>query len=123
MNRKSIVTALFAAGTLAVSGAIAATPEQAGAARPGMNMNRPGMPMQPGMMGGEAGKGGGSMMDMMGMMNTCQTMMGKGAMGGDSMHMKLPPGNEKLELQMHAEMMQKMGEIAGRYAEKIKDAK
>jgi hypothetical protein len=32
---------------------------------------------------------------------------------------KLPPGNEKLELQMRAEMMQKMGEIAGRYAGQI----
>ena len=120
MNRKSITTALFAAGTLAVAGAIAATPEQGNASRPGMNMNRPDMPMQHGMMGGEAGKGGGSMVDMM---NSCHAMMGKGAMGGDSMHMKLPPGNEKLELQMHAEMMQKMGEIAGRYAEKIKDVK
>ena len=60
MNRKSIVTALFTAATLAVGSAIAANPEQAGAAKPEMNMNRPGMSMQHGMMGGEAGKGGGS---------------------------------------------------------------
>ena len=35
----------------------------------------------------------------------------------------LPAGNEKLQLQMGAEMMQKMGEILGRYADKIKDEK
>ena len=50
-------------------------------------------------------------------------MMGEGHMPHMVPLPSLPPGNEKLELQMHAEMMQKMGEIAGRYAEKIKDAK
>lgn len=44
-------------------------------------------------------------------------------MSGGAMMPQLPPGNEKLEFQMHAEMMQKMGEIAARYADKIKEAK
>jgi hypothetical protein len=31
----------------------------------------------------------------------------------------LPPGNEKLNLQMHAEMMQAMGAIMQKYADRI----
>lgn len=74
----------------------------------------PGKPSD-GMMGDH-----GSMMNggMMGMMRGCQSMMG-GASGDALAVPKLPPGNEKLELQMRAEMMQKMGEIAGRYAGQI----
>jgi hypothetical protein len=33
---------------------------------------------------------------------------------------QLPPGNEKLQLQMWGEMMQKMGEIASKYAAQVK---
>ncbi|SOY74133.1 conserved hypothetical protein [Cupriavidus taiwanensis] len=33
--------------------------------------------------------------------------------------MGLPPGNEKLSMQMHADMMQAMGEIMRKYADKI----
>lgn len=48
-------------------------------------------------------------------------------MGGASAHggmmPQMPPGNEKLQFQMHAEMMQKMGEIAAKYAERIKEDK
>ena len=64
----------------------------------------------------------GSMMNggMMGMMRGCQSMMG-GASGDALAVPKLPPGNEKLELQMRAEMMQKTGEIAGRYAGQIEN--
>ena len=40
-------------------------------------------------------------------------------MSGPTMS-RLPAGNEKLQLQMQAETMQKMGEILGRYADKIK---
>lgn len=36
---------------------------------------------------------------------------------------QLPPGNEKLQLQMQAEMMQKMGEIVAKYAAQIKGEK
>lgn len=45
--------------------------------------------------------------------------MGGGMMGGGAMP-HLPPGNEKLQLQMWAEMMQKMGEIAAKYAAQVK---
>jgi len=50
---------------------------------------------------------------MQGMMSGCP-MMGGGMMP------QLPPGNEKLQLQMWAEMMQKMGEIASKYAAQVK---
>jgi hypothetical protein len=57
---------------------------------------------------------GGGMMNMMGQ---CERMMG--ARGGHAMP-QLPPGNEKLQLQMQAEMMQRMGEILAKYAAQIK---
>jgi hypothetical protein len=56
----------------------------------------------------------GGMMDM---------MKGCGRMMSNPMMPELPAGNAKLQLQMRAEMMQKMGEILGRYADKIKDEK
>jgi hypothetical protein len=79
-------------------------------------------PMQPGMMGRGMGAGmgqgmmNGGMMggDMMGMMAQCHAMMGMGMP-------RLPPGNEKLQLQMQAEMMQRMGEILGKYAARIEE--
>lgn len=58
---------------------------------------------------------------MMGMMGG--GMMGKGMMGGmmngGQMMTGLPPGNEKLNMQMQAEMMQAMGTIMQKYADKI----
>ncbi|SCU74705.1 conserved exported hypothetical protein [Cupriavidus necator] len=45
-------------------------------------------------------------------------MMGGGMMGSCPM-MGLPPGNEKLSMQMHADMMQAMGDIMRKYADKI----
>jgi len=59
----------------------------------------------------------GGMMDgpMMQMMQQCRRM------GGGAMLPQLPPGNEKLQLQMHAEMMQKAGEVLARYASQIKE--
>lgn len=54
--------------------------------------------------------------------------MHKGGMMGDGRmpHMvplpSLPPGNAKLELQMRAEIMQKVGEILARYAAQVKEA-
>lgn len=65
--------------------------------------------MRGGMMQGGMKEGG-----MMEMMNGCGQMMSNPAMS------QLPPGNERLQLQMQAEMMQKMGEILGRYADKVK---
>jgi hypothetical protein len=60
---------------------------------------------------------------MMEMMRSCQQMMGAGGAAHGGMGFRLPPGNAKLEAQMHAEMMQKMGEIAARYAERARDEK
>jgi len=54
---------------------------------------------------------------MMGMMQQCERMMG--ARGGHAMP-QLPPGNEKLQLQMHAEIMQRVGEILAKYAGQVK---
>jgi hypothetical protein len=42
------------------------------------------------------------------MMNGCPMMMGQ-----------LPPGNEKLAMQMHGEMMKAMGDIMLKYADRI----
>ena len=53
------------------------------------------------------------MQGLQGMMSGCP-MMGGGMMP------QLPPGNEKLQLQMWGEMMQKMGEIASKYAAQVK---
>jgi hypothetical protein len=50
-----------------------------------------------------------------------QGMQGmQGMHGVQGMMPQLPPGNEKLQLQMWGEMMQKMGEIASKYAAQVK---
>ncbi len=122
MKRISIKLALVAAVTVASAMTFAAEPGQP--AKPVPNMQGHGdMPMRHGMMGSAGGMGGGDMMGMMGMMRSCQAMMGHDGMLGSAMTLKLPPGNEKLEFQMHAEMMQKMGEIATKYADIIKEGK
>ena len=60
---------------------------------------------------------------MMGMMNSCREMMGGAEHGADSLAVpRLPPGNERLQLQMRGEMMQRLGEIASRYADKVKES-
>jgi hypothetical protein len=46
-------------------------------------------------------------------------MMGRGSANNLAMP-QLPPGNEKLQVQMWSEMTQKMGEIAGKYAAQAK---
>jgi hypothetical protein len=46
-------------------------------------------------------------------------MMGKGMMSNCPMMAQLPPGNEKLAMQMHGEMMKAMGDIMLKYADKI----
>lgn len=79
-----------------------------------------------GMMGGTGNTMGGGMMghstmdgmgEMMGMMNGCSQMMGSSAVP------HLPPGNEKLQLKMQAEIMQKTAEILSRYADQIGQTK
>ena len=104
MNHHSIKLVALSAAVSIAGLVVAAEPASA---------PKPTMPMHQHMVGG-------SMMDMMG---SCQSMMGSGGMSGSAGMPKLPPGNEKLEAQMHAEMMQKMGEIAARYAEKIKESR
>lgn len=71
----------------------------------------------------KAGQGMQGMHGDHGMMGGCPMMMGGGMMGrgmGSGALPQLPPGNEKLQLQMWGEMMQKMGEIAARYASQVK---
>ena len=74
----------------------------------------------------QEGRSGGGMMQgqqgtMGGMMQGCP-MMGGGMMQGRSTSLipQLPPGNEKLQAQMAAEIMQKAGEIASKYAAQAK---
>ncbi len=113
MSKKRAVIGVLAA--LLVSGGLAlATPEQQPGAE-GMG----GMPMGQGMM-----EQGGAM-DQGGMMNVkqhCQKMMGGTGMASGLVP-QLPPGNEQLQLKMQAEIMQKVGEIAARYAERIEEAR
>jgi hypothetical protein len=70
-----------------------------------------------------AAQGMQRMQGMHGMMGGGCPMMGSGMMGGQmpsAAMPQLPPGNEKLQLQMWGEMMQKMGEIASKYAAQVK---
>lgn len=102
--------ALLASGAaLAAPAAPSPAPQQGGADAHGHH----GMM---GMMGGGMMAGGG-MKDM----QACQSMMDhRSGMAGMGLP-RLPAGNEKLEAQMHAEMLQKLGEISARYADRIKD--
>ncbi len=113
MSIRTIAVAAAAAGlVLGASGALA----QHQGMKPGAGM--PGQGME-GMQGEHHGKG-----------MSCGMMQGGGMMGGGMRghatggrsHLpQLPPGNEKLQLQMQAEMMQKMGEILGKYAARVKE--
>ena len=83
---------------------------------------RGGMMGNGGMMGSGRMMGGGGMMGggmggMMDMMSGCSQMKGTGA----TPH--LPPGNDKLQLKMQAEIMQKTAEILSRYADQIGETK
>lgn len=106
---KRTITTVVLGIALATSAALS-TAADAPAGKPAPGMHSP--------MMGNTGMNG-----MVEMMGSCQKMMDKGGMLGNPSSMRLPPGNEKLEFQMHAEMMQKMGEIAARYAERIREAK
>ncbi|WP_341317416.1 hypothetical protein WN982_39775 [Paraburkholderia sp. IMGN_8] len=89
MHTKHLAAAVLAVALLGVSGLSAA------AGTPQSAMHDRGSSMMGGaMMGGE-------------MMRNCP-MMGQ-----------LPPGNEKLAMQMHGEMMKAMGDIMLKYADKI----
>ena len=107
MRIQTLLFTLATAGMLAASGAaFSQQPPESGPRGP------------QGMMGGNM-MGGGGMIGggMMNMMQQCERMMG--ARGGHGVP-QLPPGNEKLQLQMQAEMMQRMGEILAKYAAQVK---
>ena len=131
MNRHSITAALVVAIAFAVAGTEAlaadATPATKSAAgMSGMGDMSKHHAMMEGMKDSDGGMGGGDMkgmMGMMGMMNSCHAMMSEAKASDNAMMPMLPPGNEKLQFQMQAEMMQKMGEIAAKYADRIKEAK
>lgn len=124
MNQHLIKSPLLVAATALLASAVALAAEPA--AKPEGNVAGR-ADMHHGMMG--KAEGDGSMMDMMEMMemmstmHPCQSRMGSGGIPGEVVTFKLPPGNEKLETQMRAEMLQKMGEIATTYADRIKEGK
>lgn len=70
--------------------------------------------MMGGMMNGGAGANGGHGSWGAGMMPSHQSPRAA------TMIPRLPAGNEKLQLQMQAELMQKMGEILAKYADKVR---
>lgn len=137
MQTRSILIASLLVGTIAVAaaanaadnrdasnGSTATPPSQH--AMPDRDRQGGGMGgMQGGMQGGGmmGGMQGGGMMGgmqgggMMGMMNGCSRMSGSIATP------RLPPGNEKLQLKMQAEIMQATGEILSKYADQISEPK
>ena len=138
MQTQSILIASLLVGTMAVaavanaadnsdasSGSTATPPSQhsmpdrarQGGGMGGMQGGMGGM--QGGMGGMQGGMGGtqGGMGGMMDMMNGCSRMSGSTATP------QLPPGNEKLQLKMQAEIMQKTGEILSKYADQIGEPK
>ncbi len=104
---RGIICAFAATAAFAVAGIAAAQSEA------------PHKPGASGMQGG-MGQGMGGMMGM-DMMQGCPMMRGGGGMGHGMAH--LPPGNEKLELQMHADMMRAMAEVLSKYAARLPDKK
>jgi len=81
-------------------------------------METPHKPGAPGMQGGmEQGMSG-----MMGGMQGCPMMGGGGGRMAHGMP-HLPPGNEKLEMQMHADMMRAIADVMTKYAARLPDKK
>ena len=115
-SRMRILLSAFAATAALATSGIAAAQSQPEHQRGSPGMEGGGMMGQGGMMGGQGG--------MMGMMQGCPMMRG-GAMGGGMGRgmPHLPPGNEKLEMQMHADMMRAMADIMTKYAARLPDKK
>ena len=121
--------AVILAGLIAAGSALTIAAQEKPAQTPGGSPGTKQMPRDRGMQGqemmdhGMMGDGAmGGMMGMMNMMNECSQMMRSGTGGGMMGAMpQLPPGNEKLEVQMQAEIMQKVGEIVAKYAGRVKD--
>ena len=95
MNTRRLAAALLTVALLGSSGWSVAADSRHAPGAPQSGMHDPSM-MDGAMMGGG------------GMMKSCPTMMGQ-----------LPPGNEKLAMQMHGEMMKAMGDIMLKYADRI----
>jgi len=106
----------------------------AGASASALPAHAQGAPDKPGMMSQgtmDSGMMKGDMMQkrtaadgamgcgMMGGRMMPNGMMGRGMMSGRAMIPQLPAGNEKLQLKMQAEIMQKVGEILAKYADQI----
>lgn len=111
MNPKRLLFAALAALLLG-NGSIASAQDRAD------DKDRSGMKHEMDMSG-DAKEGG--------MMGMCQQMMKGGAMqgsmmGGMGMMPALPPGNEKLQMQMHAEMMRTMAAVMEKYAARVKES-
>ena len=106
MRRLSVVAAVSIVLGAGVLSSAAVSQESRGGQGMG-GMHGP----QQGMMGGGMG----------GMMQGCP-MMNRGAAAGSGATLipQLPPGNEKLQAQMTAEIMQRAGEIAAKYAAQVK---
>ena len=113
--KKRIIVSVLSV-MLLTGGTWSVAAEKAEPNRPPMTMHgKEGMSMGKGMEGMEG------MMGMMDMMGTCNRTMQGGMVG--HMMPQLPAGNEKLQLQMQAEIMQKMGETLAKFAAQIKDEK
>jgi hypothetical protein len=113
MRKKKVILATLVSAALMASGGWSIAQEKPQPSKPGAGMR--GMEGMQGMQGMEG------MMGMMDMMSSCNRMMQGGSMGHGMP--QLPPGNAKLQLQMHAEMMQKMGEVLAKYAAQIREEK
>jgi hypothetical protein len=112
-----LIVALAASGALSVTTVAPAqssdehqhseqTPQRA----PGAGQGMAGMGQSMGNMGG-----------MTGMMQGCPMM--RGGAGTHDMMPQLPPGNEKLAMQMHADMMRAMADVMTKYAARLPDKK
>lgn len=114
---KAVLAALVSAALMAGPGWSVAADKPEAKPAAGMHGGQ-GMGAMGGMQGME---GMGGMMGMMDMMGSCSRMMQKGSMTHGIP--QLPPGNARLQLLMHAEMMQKMGETLAKYAAQIREDK
>ena len=114
VRKKKVVLATLLSAALMAGAGWSIAQEKPHPAKPDAGMR--GMEGMHGMQGME---GMGGMMGMMDMMGSCNRMM----QGGSTAHgmPQLPPGNAKLQLQMHAEMMQRTGEILAKYAAQVKE--
>lgn len=118
MNVKGTMTALLVSAGIAAAGTAAAANSNAAATPADGTGGQMHGCMHGPMNGMHDGMHHGGMMGMMGM-NGCGDMMG-GSSASLAMP-QLPPGNEKLQMQMRGEMMQKMGEILSKYAAQLPD--